>query len=356
MRWTVVSLVAALVLSLVPAHRAAAQQGAYRRMTGAINRNIPIEVFLTIRGDGRVSGSYLYARIGIPLELSGSLDAKGALVMTERDPATGRETGTFQGTLLSGEASGTWTSGDGRKSFAFSLAEERSAGTPLSVLELSERRRLDPDKSEGPFASVDFCLLVPRSGDRVASAMQEELFEAKPPEMWAEIRAEEFFAYYEDEAKPVYVKYPTAASLNWSRGATDRVLFDGGTWLCVQRSFWEYTGGAHDSAWDTSYVFDLSTGRRLLLEDLVPPESRKELGRVLTASLRLAEGLKAGQKLSESGYFADSVEAPINFSLTPSGVLFAFNPYDVAPWARGRVRVFVPWKDLTGLLKFQPTF
>jgi len=77
---------------------------------------------------------------------------------------------------------------------------------------------------------------------------------------------------------------------------------------------------------------------------------------VLTASLRLAEGLKAGQKLSEAGYFADSVEAPVNFSLTASGVLFAFNPYDVAPWARGRVRVFVPWKDLTGLLKFQPTF
>jgi hypothetical protein len=350
----VIAYRAAVVLLAIGASAplAGAQGASYREMTGTINRSIPIRVYLTVSGSGQVIGSYAYDRVGIPLTLYGTLGADGALDMSETDPVSGRGSGSFAGTLIGKQATGTWQSADGTKSFPFALADADPRVADLAPIEVTERRVLDPARPEGPAASVNLLLFAPRGS--AAPLLSRELYGAKPPQSWPRERIDAFFDLYGDEAKRVYEDDPTSASLSWSWSVTDQVLWASRSWLCLRRTWREYTGGAHDNLGIDIYVFDLAQGRRLRLDDLVPQAKRAELDRQVMASLRAAEKLPPGKKLTDIGFLVDAVQASESFYLTPAGVFFVFSPYEIAPWARGTVTVVVPWKALDGLLAFRP--
>lgn len=113
------------------------------------------------------------------------------------------------------------------------------------------------------------------------------------------------------------------------------------------------TGGAHPTTMHLLYVLDPSTMRTMTLEDLILPGSRDGLRSLAEASFRRARNLKAGESIAAAGFTfpGGNFELTMNVGLTHDGMLFYYNPYEIAPYVMGPTVVVVPWTDLRGIIK-----
>jgi hypothetical protein len=101
-----------------------AQKFHHDTYTGTIGEKYPIIVWLQYYEDGTVKGEYYYKKIGTPLALNGKADkdlSKKFQIAETNDK--GVKTGTFDISVKSGQMTGTWTSGDNKKSLAVKAAQ-----------------------------------------------------------------------------------------------------------------------------------------------------------------------------------------------------------------------------------------
>ncbi len=107
-----------------------------------------------------------------------------------------------------------------------------------------------------------------------------------------------------------------------------------------------YTGGAHGLDSEKGMTFNLSNGRQITENDLFIREYKPELSRILTSHLQ--------ESVSEDIYeslFIKAIEPNGNFFVTPEGMTYIYNRYEIGPYVSGIVRVTVPWVELEGLLR-----
>ncbi len=121
-----------------------------------------------------------------------------------------------------------------------------------------------------------------------------------------------------------------------------------------------YSGGAHGLTGRVGVLFDLRTGNRLLLRDLVSTESldafwRKQL-RTLLANYRDElfeetyadlESQATNKRLVASSTALALYGAKDNFFVTPGGVTFFYQQYEVAPYAVGLPEARIPFAGWT---------
>jgi hypothetical protein len=97
------------------------------------------------------------------------------------------------------------------------------------------------------------------------------------------------------------------------------------------------------------FVLDLAQRERVRLKDLFLEGSEGALKARMEDALRAYSGLESGAPLSTGYFFDDSVELPEDFFLTPSGIGFQWDPYEIAPYAVGPVEVIIPYGDIRNL-------
>ncbi len=114
-----------------------------------------------------------------------------------------------------------------------------------------------------------------------------------------------------------------------------------------------FTGGAHPTTMHLYYVLDPSTMQTMTLDDLILPGSRDHLRSLAEAAFRHARNLKAGESIARAGFTfpGGNFELTMNVGLTNEGMLFYYNPYEIAPYVMGPTVVVVPWTDLRGILR-----
>ncbi len=57
--------------------------------------------------------------------------------------------------------------------------------------------------------------------------------------------------------------------------------------------------------------------------------------------------------LNDAGYWFDknNFELNDNFLIKKNGLLFVFNPYEIAAYVYGAIEVFIPYKEIKDLIK-----
>ena len=48
--------------------------------------------------------------------------------------------------------------------------------------------------------------------------------------------------------------------------------------------------------------------------------------------------------------FENSVESTSNFCITPKGILFLYNPYEIAAYAYGEIELFIPFSEIKSVV------
>ncbi|MBC3786542.1 DUF3298 and DUF4163 domain-containing protein [Spirosoma utsteinense] len=121
--------------------------------------------------------------------------------------------------------------------------------------------------------------------------------------------------------------------------------------VTVQMETYAYTGGAHPNTNLAFYTFDRESGRALSLNDLVTDTTA--LLNVVEQSFRRQQGLLPQTNLEERGYFLRDGRffLPANIGMSRKGLVFYYNPYEIAAYALGPIEVTVPYDQLSGILR-----
>lgn len=101
-------------------------------------------------------------------------------------------------------------------------------------------------------------------------------------------------------------------------------------------------GGAHGSEYTYFYIFDMSNGELITEKDFLSQTEET----VDAISLLLVDAIKQFCVENENYEFSDYDQNNIamngNFYLLNDGLVYFYNPYDIAPYAFGTTEVYIP--------------
>ena len=115
---------------------------------------------------------------------------------------------------------------------------------------------------------------------------------------------------------------------------------------------YEYTGGAHGNRYLLIQNYDLQTGDAVSEQDLFIDDYYEPL-KVLLLEALIAQTDEAETKkdLRRLGYSVADVVPNENFYVTPDGITYVYNPYEIAPYAMGCIQISIPWDSIRHLLR-----
>jgi hypothetical protein len=233
-------------------------------------------------------------------------------------------------------------------------AASRNAAGPSGIIAYKVERdvRLYLDD---PSHKMRIFLRIPDAGKEEGDPLKQLIWEL----FYAGQRPEEYAAgilsvlrqQYEGMKEIIGMNpdYPRE-SLNWHYTEDFEVPLVNKSLITMKRSIELYTGGAHSMQFVRWYVIDREKAEYIRLDSLFPEEGAPALEILLEDALREKAGAEAGEKLSDAGYFEDSVAIPDNFFLDPQGLGFHWDPYEIAPYSFGPVEVVLPYGKIRSLL------
>jgi len=126
----------------------------------------------------------------------------------------------------------------------------------------------------------------------------------------------------------------------------------------IAHSEQSYAGGAHPNSFTNWYNFNPSTGRQITLDHIFKPGYNKKLNQLAEKKFRKRKNVPAGTSLEDAGYlFKDNIfYLPNNFRLNDKGILFRYNPYEVASYAEGAIEIQLTWAEISDVIsdEFNP--
>jgi len=317
---------------------------------GTIAGNLSIEMIL-LRDGERVTGTYMYPRIGKDIALTGTIGKDGNVNLTESDE-TGKQTGIFKGKWRPAydspdsnikEIEGKWSKPDGSKETEFTLTQqpiEFSASVkivPKVIKEANKEKRftveveypqLDGDARFDGFNREARNLI---SKDVAAFKTAETETAGEEMDLPAETQNSTLDAGYD-------FRYATddLISLEWAEGTYSR-------------------GAAHGNMLTQVLNYDVKKGKKLALADLFVDKSKY----LTVISNYCIKELKQRSKKEDNMIFEDQLETGAGpradnyraVSITKKGLWVTFDPYQVAAYAAGPQYVLVPYSALKDIIK-----
>lgn len=113
-----------------------------------------------------------------------------------------------------------------------------------------------------------------------------------------------------------------------------------------------FTGGAHEQHF-TQYVnWDSKKNTKILLKDIFADGYENPLNQVGEKIFRKEEKLSYNAPLQNDYFFPNGqFSLNKNFMITPLGIKFYYNEYEIKPYAAGPTELFIPYSQIKSLLR-----
>lgn len=177
--------------------------------------------------------------------------------------------------------------------------------------------------------------------------LQPFISNALPPTS-PESLAEQFLAQYQAAREA----FPDAAStVSWVLNRQLATIYQSSRMLSLRLDEYQHAGEAHPTSRSRLLTLELATGQQIALEALVSAEFSAALNQVAEQEFRRVRQIPSGSTLSEAGFTfpGDRFSVNDNFALTAEGMLFFFNPSEVAPYRMGPTEILVPRAALAAI-------
>lgn len=117
--------------------------------------------------------------------------------------------------------------------------------------------------------------------------------------------------------------------------------------LVYEADYFDYQGGAHGMYANCYTVYSTITGKRLKLNDVFAgdKQSREAMSAILYKSLQYKIAHEADYEGMEV-FDMETVKPNDNFTVSPDGFTFYFQPYEIAAYCYGVVAIKVPLSEL----------
>lgn len=114
-------------------------------------------------------------------------------------------------------------------------------------------------------------------------------------------------------------------------------------------SRWSFTGGAHGMYGMECHTYSLDGGDELSTADLFSEQQLPGMEALLRKKLYEQYGADSDEELAAQGFFPEYISLTENFQITPEGITFFYNPYDLGCYALGAVEVTMTREELENL-------
>ena len=103
-----------------------------------------------------------------------------------------------------------------------------------------------------------------------------------------------------------------------------------------------YTGGAHGYGYTFIFNYSLLTGALVHEEDLFVDDYFEPLHHLLVEALiHQTENVDTERELRAMGFSIEDIVPNDNFYVTEDGLVYVYNPYDIASYAMGRIDIYL---------------
>ena len=307
------------------------------KLTGTIDKN-PITVIILRKGD-EFFGSYYYEATEEPVELIGTLH-DGTLRMVANDRKTGDITEEFAGKFKDSSYTGTWTYSG--KVLPFNLTKANTDGLNFDFVTTSGSKSLKPGEGYGRDAiSYDAAAVCPTASSThpATKLIRDEIFNAFGYGSTNSTIGETMLADKKDVLSQgsEIEKYGVSVDVSivyWSKQLLTLSIYN-----------WEDNGGAHGN-----YTI------KYINIDLV---NNTEVGAVFNGcdqrdavvDRKLREYFNASKDTKISEFLlVDSLPPANNCIITTKGITYSYDPYEIAAYGAGQIKLYIPYKELEGCL------
>lgn len=228
---------------------------------------------------------------------------------------------------------------------------------PVALIYTQDKQALNPADPFTPHATIELTAFTCDSCNTLikhqllsfaALDFPDDTVQQTHTDSLLRLAVQKYFAQYSRLSESADVA--RSAGNNWERMQQMQLLFNEQDIFCAEKLIYAYTGGAHGLT-NTSYLLlNTHTGLPIALSDLIVPDAIPVLTTLITNKLKTQFGLEITDSLSTNGFFVDVVRPNDNFYVCPDGVGFVYNTYEIAPYAKGLIRVSFSWNELSGML------
>jgi len=323
-----------------------------KHFKGSIGTSLDLQMKLVRTGD-QLAGSYFYQKVGNRIDLRGSVDKDGNLMLDEFDSSS-KQTGMFKGLwtvdpkdgliTLAGNWSKPANQKDSDKKTAFSVHEE-----PISFtgdVDVVAKQIKENNKKLHFEISVQYPQLTGGNNPNI-----EKFNQAARAEVTKKV------AMFKKEMTPEEGENPEETRPEDSMGSDLTIAYSialaQDDLVSIDFSVHTYyQGAAHPNQYAETLNYDLKNGKLLRVSDLFKPGAKylQAIATYCIADLKkqaeqnglMPEEIEKGAAAKSENYEA--------WTITKRGVGIEFDPYQVGPYAAGPQFVVVPYSTLKDLI------
>lgn len=116
--------------------------------------------------------------------------------------------------------------------------------------------------------------------------------------------------------------------------------------LCYTIIRSSYTGGAHGMYRTECHTYSLASGDERTALELFGEERATELAMAIRQKLYTEYEVTNDAELAAQGFYPDCIDITDNFQITPSGITFIYNAYEIGCYALGPIEVSFSTQEL----------
>lgn len=157
-----------------------------------------------------------------------------------------------------------------------------------------------------------------------------------------------YFAEYADFKKG----YGKGKEMFYELQSSAKVVDQDSALISIEYDAYTYRGGAHGGSFTGFINWNPKTQKQITLNDILKPGYKDSLNKTAERIFRKDEKLTDTSSLARD-YFFDKAKFALNnnYLITPLGIRFMYNQYEIKPYAAGQTELFIPYTDIRMLVK-----
>lgn len=189
---------------------------------------------------------------------------------------------------------------------------------------------------------------MPMLNDTIVKKIaQLVIMDDSKPDTNLTVMAKKFIQSYLD-----YKKKEPSRDMFYTMDSYAKVLMQDSALVTLEYGGFNYQGGAHGSTFTGFINWNPKAGKKIMLNNIIADGKYPELTKVAEGIFRKDEKLSDTSSLARDYFFKDNKFAlNDNFSLTPIGLRFVYNPYEIKPFAAGQTELIIPYPSIKNILR-----
>jgi hypothetical protein len=148
------------------------------------------------------------------------------------------------------------------------------------------------------------------------------------------------------------LKKETNSKMFYSMEGYAKIVRQDSSLTTLEIGGYSFTDGAHPSSYTGFINWNTKANKSITLTDLINPNNLEKLNGIGEDIFRKNEKLSDTASLATNYFFKDNkFTLNDNFSITPVGLRFFYNQYEIKPYAAGTTELIIPYSKIKSLLR-----